>query len=63
MMTLYFPKIILSLFSYLEAATFEMPTFGKFFELHFDKSKIENRPSWDYRFKNQNIESTNVLLN
>ena len=31
--------------------------------LHIDESKLEGRDSWDYRFKNQGIESTNILLN
>lgn len=62
-MTLYFPKIVLTLFSFLGAANLENAFFSKLYLEHFDSSWLEERESWDYRFRNQNIETTNVLLN
>ncbi|CAI2369448.1 unnamed protein product [Moneuplotes crassus] len=63
MMTLYFPKIMVTLFSFLGVANLENKMFSKLYLLHFDSSQVEDRASWDYRFENQNVESTNVLLN
>ncbi|CAI2359932.1 unnamed protein product [Moneuplotes crassus] len=63
MMTLYFPKIVITLFSYLGVANLENKMFSNLYLLHFDNSQVEDRASWDYRFENQNVESTNVLLN
>ena len=63
MMTLYFPKITLALFSYLGIANFEIPIFSNIFRLHFDTSLVSNHTSWDYRFENQNVETTNILMN
>ncbi|CAI2371060.1 unnamed protein product [Moneuplotes crassus] len=63
MMTLYFPKIVVTLFGFLGVVNLENKMFSKLFLLHFDSSQIEDRESWDYRFENQNVESTNVLLN
>ena len=63
MMTLYYPKIVLSLFSFLGAANFENPASSKIIELLVDTSDAKNKTSWDYRFENQNIESTDLLIN
>jgi len=33
------------------------------FLLHIDESELEEKASWDYRFENQGIETTNILMN
>ena len=63
MMTVYFPKITLTLFSFLGIANFEVEIFSSIFRLHFDINKAGGRESWDYRFRNQKVETTNILLN
>jgi len=63
MMTLYFPKILLTMFNDMIAASLNFDILLNFYLKHFDESKVEGRPSWDYRFENQGIESTNILLN
>ena len=63
MMSLYYPRIILALFSYIGIANMENELLSQTYLLHIDESKLEGRDSWDYRFKNQGIESTNILLN
>ena len=63
MMTLYFPKIVLSLFNDLSASSLNFGYLSKIYLMHFDNSKVEGRPSNDYRFENQGIGSTNILLN
>mmetsp|Transcript_28065 Transcript_28065/g.24795 ORF Transcript_28065/g.24795 Transcript_28065/m.24795 type:complete len:90 (-) Transcript_28065:356-625(-) len=50
MMTPYFPKIVLSLFSYLEVANLENDAFSKIYKYHFDTTLVENRTSWDYSY-------------
>lgn len=62
-MSLYFPKILITLFSFLGVANLENALFSEIYLKHFDSSKVEDRKSWDYRFENQNVETTNVLIN
>ena len=63
MMSLYYPRIVLALFSYVSIANMENEVLSQTYLLHIDESSLEGRDSWDYRFKNQGIESTNILLN
>jgi len=63
LMTLYYPNIILVLIKDLDQAFFNVDFLSDLYFIHFDKSKVEGRPSWDYRFENQGVSSTNILLN
>ncbi|CAI2384272.1 unnamed protein product [Moneuplotes crassus] len=63
MLTLYFPKLLISSYRHLSIANFDISIFPNVFTTLFDKSLIEGRDSFDYRFANQNIESTNIFLN
>ena len=62
-MTLYYPKVLLNLISFINIVNMENPFFTEWYLLHIDESKITEIPSWDYRFENQGIETTNILLN
>jgi hypothetical protein len=59
-MTLYYPRILFTLFGFL---SIEIEVFAIVYQLHFDTSALEGRNSWDYRFVNQKIDSTNILMN
>jgi len=63
MMTLYYPKIVLQLFSFISFINMENKGLSMIFLLHFDKSPIKDRNSNNYRFKNQGVGSTNILIN
>ncbi|CAI2384187.1 unnamed protein product [Moneuplotes crassus] len=63
MMTLNFPKIMVTFYSYLGIANFEISYFSEIFLMHIDESKVEGRKPFDYRYENQSIESTNLFLN
>ena len=63
MFTLYYPKIVLAMFSYLSVTDLQSDFLTKIFLLHVDTSVIDTENSWDYRFKNQSINSTNILRN
>lgn len=63
MMTLFFPKIIMLAFGFLSIANMDNQLLSTLYQLHFDSSLVENRTSWDYRFENQGVESTNILMN
>ena len=63
MFTLYYPQVVLALFSTLGVTDLQSQYLTDFYLLHFDTSVIKNRNSWDYRFENQNIESTSILMN
>lgn len=62
-MTLYYPTVLLNLISFVNIVNMENPYFTEWYLLHIDESKITESPSWDYRFENQGIGSTNILLN
>jgi len=63
MMTLFFPKIVLVIFSFLGIANAENQYFTDVYLYHIDTTPIEGRDSWDYRFENQGVDSTNILIN
>ncbi|CAI2372733.1 unnamed protein product [Moneuplotes crassus] len=63
MMTLYFPKIIITFYSYIGFSNFEIGIFSDLFFKLIDVSEIEGRDPFDYRFRNQDIGSTNIFLN
>ena len=63
MITLYYPQVVLALFSFLGVTDLQSQYLTDFYLLHVDTSVIKNRSSWDYRFENQNIGSTNILMN
>ena len=63
MFTLYYPQVVLALFSSLGISDLQSQYLSDLYLLHVDTSVIKNRSSWDYRFENQNIESTNILMN
>lgn len=61
--TLYYPKTMMTMFSYLKIANMKNELLQEVYLLHIDESAIDDRESWDYRFRNQGIESTNILIN
>ena len=63
MFTLYYPQVVLALFSSLGITDLQSQYLTDFYLLHVDTSIIKNKNSWDYRFENQNIGSTNILMN
>ena len=63
MFTLYYPQVVLALFSTLGVTDLQSQYLTDFYLLHVDTSVIKNKNSWDYRFENQNFESTNILMN
>ncbi|CAI2381355.1 unnamed protein product [Moneuplotes crassus] len=63
MMSLYFPKVIVTTYRHLGSMNFQSEVLSDIYMLHIDESKIENKSSWDYRFENQGVESTNILVN
>lgn len=62
-MTLYYPKIVIVLLKFISIANMDIEWFNKAYYMHFDSSKFDDRDSWDYRFKNQGVGSTNILMN
>jgi hypothetical protein len=63
MMTLYYPKITLMLFQFIGIVNMDNKYFSEVYRVHFDESVFSDREAWDYRFENQGIESTNILMN
>jgi hypothetical protein len=63
MMTLYYPKIVMVLLNFVGIVNMDNQYFSNAYRLHFDESKLEGRDPWDYRFENQGIDSTNILMN
>ena len=63
MFTLYYPQVVLGLFSFLGVADLQSQYLTNFYLLHVDTSVIKNKNSWDYRFENQNIKSISILMN
>jgi hypothetical protein len=63
MMTLYFPKLVMVIFKFIGIVNMDNEYFSSAYRLHFDESKIAGRDPWDYRFDNQGIDSTNILIN
>ena len=63
MFTLYYPTIVLAMFSFLSATDLQSEYLTNIFLMHVDTSSIQNDKSWDYRFRNQSINSTNILEN
>ena len=63
MFTLYYPKAVLGLFSFLGITDLQSQTLTDVYLLQFDTSVIKTKNSWDYRFKNQNYSTTNILMN
>lgn len=61
--TLFYPKIVLAMFSFINIVNLENEYLSKAYLVHIDESQLEGRDSWDYRFANQGIESTDILLN
>lgn len=61
--SLYYPKIVLALFGYLSISDPHSDYLTDAYLAQFDASGIKQRYSWDYRFKNQNIDSTKMLVN
>lgn len=53
----------MTMFSYLKIANMKNELLQEVYLLHIDESAIDDRESWDYRFRNQGIESTNILIN
>ena len=63
MFTLYYPQVVLGLFSFLGVTDLQSQYLTDIYLMQFDTSVIKNKDSWDYRFQNQNIGSTNILMN
>jgi hypothetical protein len=63
MMTLYYPKIVGVILNFIGIANMDNQYLSNVYRLHFDESKFEGRDPWDYRFENQGIDSTNILMN
>ena len=63
MFTLYYPQVVLALFSSLGVTDMQSQYLSDIYLMQFDTSVIKNKDSWDYRFQNQNIGSTNILIN
>jgi len=63
MMTLYYPKIVSMLFSFTGIVNIENEYLSKLYLVHINTTVLDERESWDYRFKNQGIENTNILIN
>ena len=62
-MTLFLPKIIYTVYSFLAIVNMDFEILATIYQLHFDTSVFDDRTSWDHRFENQGVESTNVLMN
>mmetsp|Transcript_26065 Transcript_26065/g.23062 ORF Transcript_26065/g.23062 Transcript_26065/m.23062 type:complete len:124 (+) Transcript_26065:491-862(+) len=63
MCTLYYPKSILTIFPFITFANFKSSLLTQVYLLHIDESVAKVKTAWDYRFKNQGIEYTNILMN
>mmetsp|Transcript_23142 Transcript_23142/g.23030 ORF Transcript_23142/g.23030 Transcript_23142/m.23030 type:complete len:84 (+) Transcript_23142:221-472(+) len=61
--TLYYPKALFKFNADLTASSFDINIFVSLYNLHYDQTQLETRQSWDYRFENQGIEYTSILLN
>ena len=63
MFTLFYPKIVLALFAFWGISDLNSDYLRDLYIKQFDTSTIKKRYSWDFRFKNQHIEYTNILMN
>ena len=63
MFTLFYPRIVLSLFSFMGISDLNSDYLRDIYILQFNTSNIKKNNSWDFRFRNQHIESTNILMN
>ncbi|CAI2382438.1 unnamed protein product [Moneuplotes crassus] len=61
--SLYFPKSIMSMLSFVNIANMENEYLASMYQAHLDSNLLHNRTSWDHRFENQGIESTHILQN
>ena len=61
--TLYYPRVMLMMFSFINIVNIENVYLSNAYLVHIDEQELEGRDSWDYRFSNQGIDSTNILLN
>mmetsp|Transcript_4078 Transcript_4078/g.4993 ORF Transcript_4078/g.4993 Transcript_4078/m.4993 type:complete len:116 (+) Transcript_4078:723-1070(+) len=63
MMTLYYPRVMLTMFSYISLVNMNNLVLFVLFSLTVDESKICSQEGLDYRFDNQSFSSTNIFLN
>ena len=60
--TLYYPKSLILWLSYVGIVNFDNSILSSLFEIWIDKDKLSHHDTTDYRFYNQNIESSAILL-
>ena len=63
MMTLFYPQVLLSMFSYISLVNMNNWMLMALFSLTIDKDQISSKTPLDYRFENQSFESTNIFMN
>ena len=63
MMSLYLPKTVMTMLTFVNVANMENEQLSSIFQSHFDASLLEERTSWDFRFENQGVGSTHILMN
>ena len=63
MMSLYLPKTVMTMLTFVNVANMENEQLSSIFQSHFNASLLEERTSWDFRFENQGVGSTHILMN
>ena len=63
MMTLYYPQVLLTMFSYIGLVNMNNLLLFALFSLMINQSEISSKSGLDYRFDNQSFSSTNIFMN
>ena len=63
MMTLYYPQVLLTMFSYIALVNMNNLILFSLFSLMIDQNQISSQEGLDYRFDNQSFGSLNIFMN
>ena len=63
MMTLYYPQVLLTMFSYIALVNMNNLILFSLFSLMIDQNQISSQDGLDYRFDNQSFGSLNIFMN
>ena len=63
MMTLFYPQVLLTMFSYIALVNMNNLILFSLFSLMIDQNQISSQEGLDYRFDNQSFGSSNIFMN
>ena len=63
MMTLYYPQVLLTMFSYIALVNMNNLILFSLFSLMIDQNQISSQKGLDHRFDNQSFGSSNIFTN